>query len=51
MVEVQSAPHSPHSVTCPQCGSELPLPGRPLWFVYRVVGETFWMPSALAQEE
>lgn len=51
MIEVQTAPCSPHFVACPKCGGELPIPGRPLWLVYRVVGERFWAPTALAQED
>jgi len=49
MIEVQSTPHSPHSVTCSKCGGELPIPGRPLWFAYRAVGQSFWEPTALEQ--
>jgi hypothetical protein len=51
MIEVLSAPGSPHFVACPKCGAELPVPGRPLWFVYRAVGQNYWTPTALAQDD
>jgi hypothetical protein len=49
--EVNDAAQGSHSIVCPKCDRQHPLPGRLLWFAYRYAQRGFWTPGRVFRED
>jgi hypothetical protein len=49
--ETNETPQGSHSIACPKCNKQHPLPGRLLWFAYRYAQRGFWTPGRVFKED